>query len=100
VAVLDTPSGGRYPGVSGSGNTPHPRVQQALDNVPSSAQSPFHGGCAEIQCLSAAMNAGDDVAGGTIATARVRCPISAAHGTPIPACSTCRHVLDEFGVGG
>jgi hypothetical protein len=100
VAVLDTPSGGRYPGVSGSGSAPIHAYSRRWTACLQSTQSPFRGGCAEIQCLSAALNAGDNLAGGTIVTARVRGLNSAAHGTPIPACSTCRHVLDEFGVNG
>jgi RHS repeat-associated protein len=98
VAVLDTPSGGRYQGTSGSGVAPHPRVQQALDNVPGSSQSPFHSHCAEIQCLSGALNAGDNVAGGAGSAVRVRGPNSPAHGTPISPCTSCQAVLDEFGV--
>lgn len=98
VAILDTPSGNSYSGVSGSGVAPHPAVQEALDSVPAGAQSPFHGQCAEIQCLSGALNAGEDVAGGTISPVRVRGPNSPAHGTSIPPCSSCEVVLKGFGV--
>ena len=98
VAVLETRSGGYYPGRSGFSGPPHPAVQEALDTVPRHLQPRFFGKCAELQCLSRALEAGDDVAGATISTARVRGLNSAAHGTPIPPCSACRWVLPKFGV--
>jgi hypothetical protein len=98
VAVLDTPSGRSYPGRNGFPGQPHPSVQEALDAVPSGVRPPFHGQCAEIHCITQALDAGDDVAGGTIATARVRGPNSPAHGTSIPPCPSCQLVLDKFGV--
>lgn len=98
VAVLDTPSGGSYPGRSGFPGQPHAAVREALDAVPPGARSPFHGQCAEIHCLMQAFEAGDDVAGGTLSTARVRGPNSPAHGTPIPPCPSCQPVLDKLGV--
>jgi RHS repeat-associated protein len=98
VAVLKTPSGGSYPGRSGFPGEPHPAVQEALDGVPENVRPPFHGECAEIDSLSQALDAGDHVAGGVVSTARVRGPNSPAHGTAIPPCPSCQHVLDKMGV--
>src|SRR3954465_9396006 len=54
VAVMDTPSGNRYYGRSGSGSPNHPVVQAALDDVPEAQQSAYHGECAEIHCMNQA----------------------------------------------
>jgi hypothetical protein len=98
VGVLETPSAHRYPGQSGSGAPTHPTVQAALDNVPLSQREGFHGQCAEIQCLSSAAAAGETLQGSVISTARVRGPNSTQHGTSIPPCRSCEHVLQQLGV--
>ena len=76
----------------------HPEVQQALDNVPAAERSPYHGGCAEVGCLNQAKNAGAEVQGSRMATAKIRKPGNPSHGQPNPPCSTCRHVMDQMGV--
>ena len=98
VAVMRTPGGEFHPGGSGSGNPVHDRVQAALDNVPLHSRSGPHGFCAEIDALSRAMHAGEEVAGGRIATAKVRGYNSQAHGTPHEPCSSCASVLEQLGV--
>lgn len=98
VAVLETPSHGLYPGRSGFSEPNHPEVQHALDNVPNGSRSPFHGRCAEIDCLNQSYTAGDIPSGGALGTARVRGPNSAAHGTPIEPCASCADVLQQLGV--
>jgi hypothetical protein len=98
VAILETPSGGSYPGRSGFPGQPHPDIQASLDSIPSEGRARFHGRCAEIHCLTQALDAGDDVTGGTIEAARVRGPNSELHGTTIAPCDSCQAVLDKFGV--
>jgi YwqJ-like deaminase len=99
VAVLRTLSGGTYEGVSGSGVAPADSVQEALDSVPEDIRPGFHGECAEIQCISQAVQAEDPVEGGDMAAARVRGPNSPAHGTPIEPCASCAWVMGRFGIG-
>lgn len=98
ATVVGTKSGALYPGTSGSGVRPHSTVQEALDAVPEADRSVFHGECGEIECLSRALEAGDDVAGGFSSSARIRGPNSSAHGSSIPPCSSCAAVLDALGV--
>jgi RHS repeat-associated protein len=89
--------GQTFTGTSGA-RPVNPRVQQMLDDVPANQRSAFHGKCAEINCLSQAADAGVDVRGGTISVVRVRAPGNPSHGTPLPPCSSCAHVLQNSGV--
>jgi hypothetical protein len=61
--------------------------------------SSFAGNCAEIGCLSQALNAGLNPSGGSIATAAIRGVGNAAQGAPVAPCITCSQVLRLFGVG-
>ena len=95
VAALET-GDGTFTGVSGSSQPLHRRVQNALDAIPPSQRSPFHGRCAEPQCISRALEAGVDPAGGTMTAARVRAHGNPSHGTTIPACSSCTQLQEAF----
>ncbi len=56
--------------------------------------------CAELNCISKAMDQGIDVAGAVIATVQVRgrnSPVG-LHGTPIEACAVCAKVLNALGI--
>jgi len=97
VAVLETREG-TFSGASGTGQSLHPRVQAALDSVPPSNRSPFHGSCAEPQCISRALEAGVDPSGGKMTAARVRRPGHPKHATTIPPCSSCAEVQRSFGI--
>ncbi|MDI3282659.1 RHS repeat-associated core domain-containing protein [Polyangium sp. 15x6] len=97
VAALETRQG-TFTGVSGSARPLHRRVQDALDAIPQSQRSPFHGRCAEPQCISGALEAGVNPAGGIMTAARVRAPGNANHGTAIPACPSCAKLQEAFGI--
>lgn len=97
VAVLETPQG-TFTGASGTRQPVHPRVQQALDSVPEGSRSPFHGACAEPQCISRAIEAGVDPAGGSMTAYRVRGAGNPAHGTIIPPCESCAAIQRMFGI--
>lgn len=72
-------------------------VQDALDAVPLSQRAPWHGACAEMGCLSQALNAGVDPAGGWIRAVAIGTS-NPGHGLPKVICRSCAAVLDQFGV--
>jgi RHS repeat-associated protein len=74
----------------------HPDVQAAYDNVPPEQQSAYHGKCAEGRAISNALNAGVDPNGGTSVATRIS--NGASNGEVQPACSSCQHVMNQFGV--
>lgn len=87
---VDVSTGGRS-------RTLHPQVQAALDKVPQAQRAPWHGHCAEPGCLSQALKAGVNPAGGTSRAVNIGTS-GRGHGTLKPTCSSCKNVLDQFGV--
>jgi RHS repeat-associated protein len=81
----------------GAARTLHPEVKAALDKVPQSQRAPWHGHCAEAGCLSQALNSGVNPAGGTSRAVNIG-NSGRGHGTSKPACSSCKDVLNQFGV--
>ena len=75
----------------------HPSVKSGLDQVPLSQRAPWHGHCAEAGCVSQALEAGVNPAGGTSKAVNIGTS-GKGHGTPKPACTSCQHLLDQFGV--
>lgn len=75
----------------------NPAVKNALDAVPDAQKAPWHGACAEMGCLSQALNAGVNPAGG-LSRAMAIGESRPGHGLPKKACSSCSAVLDGFGV--
>jgi hypothetical protein len=73
-------------------------VQEALDAVPLAQRAPWHGACAEMGCLSQALNAGVNPAGGSIRAVAIGTS-NPGHGLPKVICTSCSAVLDVFGVG-
>jgi uncharacterized protein RhaS with RHS repeats len=76
----------------GGSDTLHPDVQAALDRVPAALRSPFHEKCAEPQGLSRMLENGVNPEGSTSAAVRV------GDDAVKPACPSCAHILDHFGV--
>jgi RHS repeat-associated protein len=76
----------------------HPRVVAALDEVPPSQRAPWHGKCAEPGCISQALNAGIEPAGGVSTAVNIRPSGNPSHGTFKAACSSCSALLDSFGI--
>ena len=76
----------------------HPKVVEALDAVPEELREPWHGECAEPGCISQALDAGLDPAKGTSTAVRIRRPGHPKHATHIAACSSCRALLEWFGI--
>jgi hypothetical protein len=81
----------------GASRTLHPDVNAALDAVPPGQRAPWHGACAEPGCISQALNAGVNPAGGTSRAVNIGSSGN-GHGTPKMTCSSCRVVLDFFGI--
>jgi hypothetical protein len=73
-------------------------VQEVLDAVPLAQRAPWHGACAEMGCLSQALNAGVSPAGGSIRAVAIGTS-NPGHGLPKVICTSCSAVLDVFGVG-
>ncbi|SIT16308.1 RHS repeat-associated core domain-containing protein [Achromobacter sp. MFA1 R4] len=86
-----------FTGVSGTGRPVHPVVQDALDKVPQKERVPWHGHCAEVDCLSQAHAAGLDPKGGKSQAVNIGSS-GKGHGTFKRACSSCANVLGQFGV--
>ena len=81
-----------------SGRGPlNPGLQKVLDETPP-PHSAFHGACAEINCISRAMDAGVDPSGGTMSVVKIRKPGHPAHGTVAELCPTCAQVIKRFGI--
>jgi len=81
----------------GAARTLHPDVEAAYEQVPLEMRAPWHGHCAEAGCLSQALNAGVDPAGGSSRAVNIG-NSGKGHGTAKPTCSSCSYVLDLFGV--
>ena len=73
-------------------------VQEALDAVPLAQRAPWHGACAEMGCLSQALNSGVNPTGGSIRAVAIGTS-NPGHGLPKVICTSCSAVLDVFGVG-
>lgn len=67
------------------------QTQQALDAVQKPSRT--HGHCCEIDVINKALNAGDDVRGATMGPVKLN-----ESGRTLPACSTCREVLNSLGI--
>ncbi|MEB3368020.1 RHS repeat-associated core domain-containing protein [Saccharopolyspora mangrovi] len=91
---------------------PHPNLAQALENVPQNRRAPNaqHGGCAEMDALNQALHDGrgrpltgnalqarlNDLQGSQVGVAGVG--DGARQGRYFPPCTSCDHVLQQFGV--
>jgi RHS repeat-associated protein len=95
---LRTRDGQTYDDTSGPNKTHNPEVKNALDRVPENQRSPYHGKCAEPGCISKALDNGSNPRGGDIQTAKIRGPNNPQHGAPHEPCSTCKIILDFFGI--
>ena len=73
----------------------HPEVQSVLDSIPEASREAWHGGCAEVGCISRALNAGhtvEDLANGEIAASSIR-----TGGLPkAPCMGSCAPMLNTF----
>lgn len=96
ATAFRSPDGKVYTGVSGSGVSPGPATQEALDSVPANQRSPFHAKCSECNAVSSAENAGSPVRGGRAATVNIRKAGHPMHGAPKPPCSTCEFVMNAL----
>lgn len=74
----------------------HPRLQRALDRVPPTAQSQFHGKCAEVRAIDQALKRGANLKDAVLRTRRVRLPGHHLHGAPHDPCPSCKNVLDRL----
>lgn len=98
AGTLTATDGRTFSDTSAPNKQLHPDVQKALDNVPAEQRSAYHGNCAEPGCVSKALNDGANPAGGEMETAKIRGPNSPSHGQPHNPCSTCKLILDFFGI--
>ena len=81
----------------GAPRTLNGKVVEALNAVPAKQRAPWHGGCAEAGCVSKALDAGVNPTGGTSRAVNIG-ESGAGHGTSKMACSSCRSMLDFFGI--
>lgn len=86
AGALQTSDGTMFTGTSGR-STVNPLVQNALDRVPQSQRSPFHGKCAEVRLCSQALDSGRSLRGSRISI------FSVPRLTPMPPCTSCAHML-------
>lgn len=95
--------GRRFVGLSSGGEerTLHSAVQDAVDAVPDavSARVPWHGECAELSCLSQALESGVDPQGGRMRAVAIG-QSNPGHGLPKVICESCLSVMEKFGVSG
>ncbi|MEI7867964.1 MAG: PAAR-like domain-containing protein [Candidatus Methylumidiphilus sp.] len=97
ISVLISSNGETIMGRNQGGVT-NELVEKALDDIP---PNQFNGSCAEVSCISSALNQGIDVSGAVMATVHVRGPNSqppSKHGHKDAACSVCNPLLKEFGI--
>ncbi len=74
----------------------NPKVQSALSRAPHPRPA-WHGSCAEPGCISQALEAGVNPAGGRMRVLNIGTS-GRGHGTVKPACSTCEYLKLEFGI--
>jgi len=68
-----------------------------MNYVPMGERANWHGGCAEMGCISQALYAGVNPAGGKIRAVAIGTS-NPGHGLPKAICSSCQSVLRMFGV--
>ena len=99
TSAVVTSSGRVFTGAStnagGPGGATNSVVQGALDAVPAASRAPFHGCCGEINALSNAANAGQNLNGAIVATVRA---VGAGADKVMKACPSCRAVAEKLGV--
>lgn len=74
----------------------HPEVQTALNKI--GKITPNHGFCAEVMCISNALNKGINPRGGLITSVKIGGLNSLRHGIPIPPCPSCQALLNIFNI--
>ena len=89
--------GNSFVDVSGSNTPLHPDVANALDGVPASQRSPWHGGCAEPRCVSQAIEAGVDPSGGIMNAVQIGDNGIVPHGNLRPPCTSCIALRNTIG---
>lgn len=57
----------------------------------------WHGNCAEVDAINKGLKRGLNLSGGTVDVVNINCN-SKRHGAHKPACSSCKHVLNQFGI--
>ena len=83
---------GRSTNAGGPGRPTNPQVQRAANEVPQAGRPAFHGCCGEVNAISNALNRGMDVANSVMRTVATRT------GEAMDACSSCRAIMDVFGI--
>ncbi|MCP5101666.1 MAG: hypothetical protein GY943_39495, partial [Chloroflexi bacterium] len=93
IAALETPDGRVFYGQSGHGEEPAEAILDVLN------QHPFNFGCAEVNCLNRAIDAGAGLQGASITTVKIRGPLD----NPIfdfqaPCTGGCDVILNRLGI--
>ncbi|ADU15332.1 hypothetical protein Astex_3712 (plasmid) [Asticcacaulis excentricus CB 48] len=106
AGALVTREGQVFTGLStgAGGGATNPTLTQALNDIArSQSVKPFHGQCCEVSALNAALNAGANPAGGTMAATRITGGGRGALLQPCPTCSAlqsrwrrCPQILSTF----
>lgn len=97
VAVVRTADGRYYAGYNKAGIDNH-NIQITLDYLGN--ENKYRRQCAEVNAISRAFNAGEDLSGSTISVANVRkaSDISGIHGSYREPCGVCQPLIDFFGI--
>jgi hypothetical protein len=76
----------------------HPQVQAVLDSIPDTARGNNHGGCGLVECLTQALNAGQDPTGATAAAALGRARTNSRFKDTIGPCDSCKVLVEHFSI--
>ncbi|MFW2174622.1 RHS repeat domain-containing protein [Acinetobacter guillouiae] len=90
-----TADGKVYTGVSGESVSVPREVLGYLMSAKKKSRADWHGGCAEVSCLSKAINDGANISGGTMKTVNIG---GQKHGIYKKACNSCSPMLDYFNI--
>jgi hypothetical protein len=86
-----------YTAVSGESVPENAAMTGALMGTPKASQAQWHGGCAEVGCITKALNDGQNPAGGTIRTVNIG-DSGSGHNTPKDPCISCQDIIKHFKV--
>ncbi|WP_327183053.1 polymorphic toxin-type HINT domain-containing protein [Streptomyces sp. NBC_01334] len=76
----------------------HPQVQSVLDSIPADARGNNHGGCGLVECLTQALNSGQDPTGASAAAVRGRARTNKNFQVGIGPCDSCKVLVEHFDI--
>ena len=76
----------------------HPRVEAVLQSIPEAEREPWHGYCAEAECVSKMLYDKIDPKGGSCTAVWIKKLGAVGHGTSRTPCKSCKPMLRASGV--